>query len=169
MRIFNFCARPLLLVACGLAVTATAGCARFEADYALASRLPVAADEPLAGAWQGVWQSAVTDSQGKVRAILRVETSNRYDLSLELSGFGNIIASWIDDTGLVFESSPDGGFTFHAKIPLSAYNTRGAPIWAEAVEIDGRTDGKVLRFTYRTNDAMRILDRGRVELRRVQS
>jgi hypothetical protein len=99
--------------------------------------------------------------------VVRATSPVRYEISLELSGFGNIIASWIEGSDLVLNKSADGNYEFRIKMPLVAHNVRGATVWAEAVELSGTTDGKTLRIQYRTNDAMQELDRGKASLRRI--
>jgi hypothetical protein len=157
-----------LLIAClGAAGLCVGGCARFEAEYAQASRQSINPDEPLAGAWQGEWQSDANGDPRPIRAVVRATSPTQYEISLELSGFGNIIASWIEGADLVLNKSSDGNYEFKIKMPLVAHNVRGANVWAEAVELMGTTDGKTLRIRYRTNDAMRDLDQGHAQLQRV--
>ena len=143
------------------------GCARFEAEYAQASHQPILPSEPLAGAWHGEWQSDADGAPRPVRAVLRATSPAQYEISLELSGFGNIVASWIDGTDLVLNKSHDGNYEFRIKMPLVAHNVRGATVWAEAVEITGTTDGKTLSIRYRINDAMHDIDQGHAQLQRV--
>lgn len=143
------------------------GCLPFEANYASAMREHPKPGDPLAGAWQGEWHSDITGERHPVRAIIRRTNSSGYDVWIEMSGFGNIVAAWIEAPDLKLQPSPDGTGCFQTKLPLVAHNIRAQSVWAEAVEFRGNLHGPWLQMTYRTNDALRELDHGRVELHRI--
>ena len=164
---FSSASIRLAWLSCAILLFICMGCLPFESRYASASREPAPPNDPLAGAWQGEWHSDLGPGQHSVRAIISMTTPSRYDVWIEMSGFGNVVASWIEAPDLSLEKLPDGTEGFQAKLPLVRHNTRGASVWAEAVELQGSLHDQSLRMTYRTNDALRELDHGQVELRRV--
>lgn len=146
---------------CVLAVLALGGCVPFEAKFA-AARNHRDPTEPLSGSWTGSWQSRVTDARGQARVVIEKTSDSTANLWLEMSGYRNVVASWIFAPDVPIQRAPDGTESFSIKVPLEARPKQDA--WALAIQLDGRLARHSLLIGFRTNDAMREFDRGSIQL-----
>jgi len=149
------------LAACVLATLALGACVPFEAKFAAAgsSRDPT---EPLSGSWAGSWQSPITGARGEARVVVEKASDSTCNLWLEMSGYRNVVASWIFTPDVPIERMPDGTESFSIKVPIEARPRQDT--WAVAIQLDGRLAGHSLVIGFRTNDAMREFDRGSIQL-----
>ena len=124
----------------------TTGCSSFNRAW----RNPPPQSTGLAGRWEGRWQSAHTRHNGRLRAIMRPRTAERYDARFHAT-HGSVL-------------SAEYGVTFDAKQCGLRSEFRGAAdlgIWGR-YETAGYAIATRLHATYRSK-----FDYGTFEMRRV--
>lgn len=161
---FGRAARFASLAACLIALVLVAGCVPFEGKFAAATADAANPDEPLSGGWVGTWEDQAGAAGRPARAVVEVAPGPACNVWIEMSGYRNVIANWIEAPGIPIEKRPDGTEHFHVKVPLESRPKQD--VWAVAIELDGERAGDALSIRFRTNDAMRQLDEGIIRLRR---
>lgn len=152
--------RPALL----LAAITLSGCVPFESKFALDAGKPADRHQPLAGAWTGTWQDQLGASDRQARAVVELVSPSTCNVWLELSGYRNVVASWIVAPDAPIDRRPDGSEHFHIKVPLESRPKQD--VWAVAIDLDADARPGDLSVHFRTNDAMRQLDEGTIRLNR---
>jgi hypothetical protein len=140
------------------------GCVPFESKFALATGNPTDPHQPLAGAWTGTWQDDLGATDHPARAVVELASPSTCNVWLELSGYRNIVASWVAAPDIPVERHPDGSEHFHIKVPLESRPKQD--VWAVAIDLDADARPGDLSIHFRTNDAMRQLDEGTIHLHR---
>lgn len=158
--------RWVVTLLCVAGSAGVGGCIPFEGKFAAAQR---ATDphEPLSGAWVGAWTCDAGPQAHPARVVIDVAGPNTCNLWVEMSGYRNVVAEWIAATSVPVERRPDGTEHFHVKVPLESRPKED--VWAVAIQLDGEQRGNSLSIVFRTNDAMRQLDRGRFQLSRKET
>jgi hypothetical protein len=149
----------LLLCLCGM--LSFSGCVPFEAKFA-ADRDLHDPTQPLSGSWKGTWQSDLDHTQGAARLVVETASASTCNAWLEMSGYRNVVASWICLPDLPVRRLADGTEQFSVKVPIEGIPREN--VWAVAMTIDGQLAGRSLTLRFRTNDAIQQLDAGTISL-----
>jgi hypothetical protein len=146
--------------------------ASFQRDYLAIQAQPYQPGHPFAGAWEGSWHSAQHGDMRSARAIISLNNNGKYTVRLEMSHFGpaDDVPSnkfWIDLPNVSTQTNLGEANEFNAKTWLrNAYRSN---LIAEAMALKGTIHGDSLEIDFSTNDALKQIDHGHIELRRSNS
>lgn len=176
--VFHFIKTAIVIRGCFitflvLSLTSLTGCigVAFDRDFNSVVGRPAQTHDSLDGAWNGTWQSRNELGEHQARAIIDATAPSTYTIRLEMVGFEPAPGAnfpfnkyWIELQKISLPEHSSSPRHFNAKIRLEkAYR---ASLVSEAMTLNGDVDGKSLRIKFQTNDALRALDEGSIELRR---
>jgi hypothetical protein len=157
-----------------LSIIPLTGCLgeKFEHDFSSAKIQPSRSTAPLVGAWEGSWQSTAQGGDHVARAVVTLNSQNKYEISLELvdfepqPGVSNFPFDkyWIELRDVSLATTSGQTEQFQTKTRLrKAYKSN---LIAEAMTLQGSIQRDTLQIQFSTNDALNELDQGRIDLQR---